>query len=424
MTKVIDRMGEVNRAANGMLMKIIACRGSNDIDIQFEDGTIVYNRTYSSFKSGSIRNPNLIKKKKSNKSEKILGKETLNHHGFNMKIVNVRSSASIDVQFDDGTVVKDKTYRDFLNGSIENPNLIWSNLNVIGKKGVSKEGLSIEIFNMKPNFKVDIRFEDGTILYNRSYASFVKGRIEVPNYHSLSSKRKDYFSDKIKRAAKNVIGLSNVMHDGQVCTIIDYTGFKHITVRFDDGTILKNKSLESFKNGGIRNPNFNKHKNEIIKLDDGSEVCVVDYNNNRVSVRLNDGTVLKNLSYTLLKNGRLKSIRDIKEESRKGEIHMANCGLAIRVLNYSNNTCVTAQFEDGQIVTNVKYDNIQKGRVRHPFFTKGPQYTCDIFYDFTDLKKTFEAKGKVFYYCTDKEGVRQVLTLQKIMEKSGIKAVF
>ena len=43
-------------------MTIIGYRNGNDIDIQFEDGTIVKNRIYRRFKEGKIKNPNYIKK--------------------------------------------------------------------------------------------------------------------------------------------------------------------------------------------------------------------------------------------------------------------------------------------------------------------------------------------------------------------------
>ena len=43
------RMGETKKANNGMNMTIIAYRKSNDIDVKFEDGTIVTNRNYQDF---------------------------------------------------------------------------------------------------------------------------------------------------------------------------------------------------------------------------------------------------------------------------------------------------------------------------------------------------------------------------------------
>ena len=46
-------MQEFNRETNTI------CSKSNDIDVKFEDGTIVTNRNYQDFKSGEIRNPNV-----------------------------------------------------------------------------------------------------------------------------------------------------------------------------------------------------------------------------------------------------------------------------------------------------------------------------------------------------------------------------
>lgn len=60
MGKIIDHIGETNVAKNGLKMTIIAYRKYNDIDIQFEDGTNVYNKTYINFKKGEIRMPNII----------------------------------------------------------------------------------------------------------------------------------------------------------------------------------------------------------------------------------------------------------------------------------------------------------------------------------------------------------------------------
>lgn len=48
--KVKDRTGEIGKATSGMLMKIIAFRRSDDIDVQFEDGVIVTKKTYTNFK--------------------------------------------------------------------------------------------------------------------------------------------------------------------------------------------------------------------------------------------------------------------------------------------------------------------------------------------------------------------------------------
>ena len=56
MGKYKDRIGEENINNQGLKMKIIKYNGSLDIDIKFEDGTIIKNKTYDNFKKGNIKN--------------------------------------------------------------------------------------------------------------------------------------------------------------------------------------------------------------------------------------------------------------------------------------------------------------------------------------------------------------------------------
>ena len=58
MGKKLDHTGEVRRMNNGMTAKIVAYRNSLDIAVQFEDDTIICNKTYDAFKKGTISNPN------------------------------------------------------------------------------------------------------------------------------------------------------------------------------------------------------------------------------------------------------------------------------------------------------------------------------------------------------------------------------
>lgn len=57
MAKTKSKVGESNFNNIGLHMKIVAYRGCNDIDIQFDDGTIVTNKRYGSFKCGRVKNP-------------------------------------------------------------------------------------------------------------------------------------------------------------------------------------------------------------------------------------------------------------------------------------------------------------------------------------------------------------------------------
>jgi len=55
-----NRVGESRKMNNGLMATIIEYRGSLDIDIQFENGQTVRNRTYGNFKNGEIKCPMLI----------------------------------------------------------------------------------------------------------------------------------------------------------------------------------------------------------------------------------------------------------------------------------------------------------------------------------------------------------------------------
>ena len=67
MSKIINenlskefRLGQVGVNNQGLKMTIIAYRDCKDIDVQFEDGTIVENRQYGEFLKGTIANPNIL----------------------------------------------------------------------------------------------------------------------------------------------------------------------------------------------------------------------------------------------------------------------------------------------------------------------------------------------------------------------------
>lgn len=52
-----DRLNKVGYNNNGERMTIVRYGGNADIDIQFDDGTIVEHKQYSNFKGGRVKNP-------------------------------------------------------------------------------------------------------------------------------------------------------------------------------------------------------------------------------------------------------------------------------------------------------------------------------------------------------------------------------
>lgn len=95
---------------------IIEYRNSKDIDVKFEDGTIVMHTVASMFDGACIANPNLTE----SKQKKYVGLSKHLHNGMKITIVTYRKYTDIDVQFEDGTIVQ-TSMSSFNNGYIRKP---------------------------------------------------------------------------------------------------------------------------------------------------------------------------------------------------------------------------------------------------------------------------------------------------------------
>lgn len=164
------RIGETNLAHNGQMMTIIRYGSATDIDVQFEDGTIVTNKRYYSFQKGHIENTGL-----SNRITKV-GETSFSNDGQKMTIIRYGNAIDIDVEFEDGTVVKNKTYYNFIKGRIKNIN------HRIGETSLAHNGQKMTIIGCRTTADIDVQFEDGTIVKNKTYHSFKCGGIRNPNF--------------------------------------------------------------------------------------------------------------------------------------------------------------------------------------------------------------------------------------------------
>ena len=106
-----------------MKMTIIAYRHAKDIDVQFEDGTIVYNKIYNSFKKGTIKHPNI--NIRNVKMVTKCTKETYKMNcGLKATIINYHNYKNIDIQFENGVMVHNKEHYSFKKGRIKMPDII------------------------------------------------------------------------------------------------------------------------------------------------------------------------------------------------------------------------------------------------------------------------------------------------------------
>ena len=259
------RMGEEKMMNCGEIGKIIGYENANDIDIIFPDGTIVYHKRYKAFDNGQIDHPGLkeeTKKRRAEacngryknlKNERIGTKRTMKC-GMACTVIDYDTRKNITVEFEDGTKIYNANWGNFSNGAIQNSNLDNSYRTGnkkgerLGKRLMMNCGDFAKIIEYTDSNKMTVMFDDGNKVKNVSFRAFSNGEIINPKYP------KNY--TKILKAKKLHLGKKALMNCGQICEIIDYDGTMNITVKFEDGTIVKNKCLADFKSGSIGHPDI------------------------------------------------------------------------------------------------------------------------------------------------------------------------
>jgi ferritin len=308
------RLGEESVSKGGQRMKIIAYRSNRDIDVEFEDGTVVQHKTYQNFKNGRIENQNCkaIRKATSYIKSAIerLGEESVAINGQRMRIIAYRGAWDIDVEFEDGTVVEGKTYTNFKNGRIKNSNIVKQRL---GEVRIAKNGQKMQIIAYRSSIDIDVEFEDGTVVEGKEYYSFKKGHIKNPNV-------------PYPKPATWRLGEERVAKNGQKMRIVTYRNKRDIDVEFEDGTIVRNKSYQAFNCCNIKNPNrittdviheniVKQRLGEVRIAKNGQKMQIIAYRSNRdIDVEFEDGTVVKNRAYCSFRKGYIKNPNEKKGE--------------------------------------------------------------------------------------------------------------
>lgn len=312
-----ERLGQTSLAKNGQKMTLIEYKSSSDITVQFEDGTIVTGKDYPSFLQGNIRNPIKFSRAKENnpKWRSRLGEERISSCGQIMRIIDYRDSTDIDVQFEDGTIVKNKQYNNFVTGKIMNPTVSNIVTAQVGMTNTNTVGLKMKIIEIIPGGKIKVQFEDG-VIKETSLSTFKSGQIrsgsdfekniilsKLLNEH-IGEKWKDSNNEEvtiIERVIKNdkpsqsyivqwkdgrtlqtsyntikggkfskrnasKVGLISKTKSGETMKIIEYRNSHDLDVQFEDGTIVKNRGLSDFYRGYIKKEqNINKEFRETCE---------------------------------------------------------------------------------------------------------------------------------------------------------------
>lgn len=168
-----NRIGEQNRNSLGLLMTIIRYINSKDLDVQFENGTVIHHRTYTEFKMGWIGLSFRF-------SEKFLGQQSVDADGNIMTIVGYYGWKNCIVSFEDGSKTVCTTVQ-FKNGKVIKPlgnrledgtvRFQLSSERLLETNN-SDEGLTITIVGFRSDTDIDVALETGEIINNLTYEAY------------------------------------------------------------------------------------------------------------------------------------------------------------------------------------------------------------------------------------------------------------
>ena len=393
MAAKIDRLGETKMMNCGMEATIIRYGKYSDIDVRFEDGKVVEHKAYDTFKKGSITNPNMKVS-----AEDRLGEIRMMNCGMEATIIRYGKYIDIDVRFEDGTVVKHKSYGKFKKGEIANPNIKTFTEVRLGETRMMNCGIEATIIRYGRCDDIDVRFEDGTVAVHKTYNAFKKG--EIANQNIKASR----------------LGETRMMNCGMEATIIRYGKAIDIDVRFEDGKVVVHKAYDKFEKGNIAHPSTTAEARlgETRMMNCDMEATIIRYGNSKdIDVRFEDGTIAKCKGYKEFKKGSIAH-PSTTAENRLGETRMMNCGMKATIIRYENNRDIDVRFEDGKVVGHKAYGTFKKGEIAHQSLNLN--YGSKDFHGFI-CKRGFIDEGRTLYECICKHcGLEDVLTPQEMME--------
>lgn len=86
----------------GLKATCIEYCGCHDIDVQFEDGTIVYNKNKQAFLNRNIKHPNI---NANSQHASCLNETRLMNNGMRATCIAYRNANDIDLKFENGVIV-------------------------------------------------------------------------------------------------------------------------------------------------------------------------------------------------------------------------------------------------------------------------------------------------------------------------------
>lgn len=226
------------------------------------------------------------------------------------------------------------------------------------EKRKMSNGMIAEIIKMSSCRNIMVQFEDGAIAYNKDYRSFINGNISHPQNTSSEKKKKRLYSQKR-------------MNNGMMAEVIEYNSCDEIRVRFDNGEITKT-SWYRYSRGSVALPSsyVRYHIGEKRTQNRGNEeaeiIEVIDANH--ITVKFKDGTFVKNRKYADFVNGAIgkpgvQPLTRMKKNERLGMENVMKNGMSAKIVRYGSANDIDIMFSSGTLVTHKKYSNFCSGSV-------------------------------------------------------------
>lgn len=114
----------------------------------------------------------------------------------------------------------------------------------IGETSTANCGMQMTIIDYQSYSNVTVMFEDGAIREHVRYSSFRNGTLTHPDQQKKQTKSNDKTGETVTAKC------------GMKMTIVKYINSGDITVRFEDGCIVKHTRCDRFNKGVVKHPKF------------------------------------------------------------------------------------------------------------------------------------------------------------------------
>ena len=343
--------------------------------------------------------------------ENRIGMTNIATNGMKITIIAYRKANDIDVQFEDGLIIRNKRYESFLKGKIGRKNIkrkIKGKADRLHERRQNTMGLWMEIVEYRNADDIDIKFEDGTILTHRVYSNFVNGQVHHP-------KCDDALSQKSKWLGK--VGIIN--KTGEKMTIVAYKNAKDITVDFDSTKTRKKTSIAQFTAGSVSNPDFQLHVGEEKISSSGMKMTIAKkVGPDQYIIKFENGYITDHpYHYSSFASGYVPN--PTTENPRIGAVKRMRNGLLAKVVGIQDSTDVEILFEDGVTVKHqMLYTFSNAAAIPHPDITGTGKHK---YHGYLIQKALCFPNNISLYYCKDKDGITSIMTLQELLDKEGVK---